>query len=167
MVLLRSRETMLLFQQAIPRLAPKQPHGHGLLCALLTNTQARQHTRPAACISSIRRGFTSTATCSKIQYPPRPKPPPDEEITEVYLKGSGPGGQKIVHLSLFLPAYSPSTPQLLCSPTPEQNQLRRPTQAHSDRHRHQMSGNALTLSKPQAGQGASGREDRRLAQWRK
>lgn len=40
--------------------------------------------------------FTTTATCQKIQYPPRPKPPPDEEITEVYLKGSGPGGQKIV-----------------------------------------------------------------------
>lgn len=28
--------------------------------------------------------------------PPRPKPPPDSEIEESYLKGSGPGGQKIV-----------------------------------------------------------------------
>ncbi|KAI1391231.1 RF-1 domain-containing protein [Hypoxylon trugodes] len=27
--------------------------------------------------------------------PPRPKPPPDEEIEESFLKGSGPGGQKI------------------------------------------------------------------------
>ncbi|OLN84993.1 putative peptide chain release factor-like protein, mitochondrial [Colletotrichum chlorophyti] len=27
--------------------------------------------------------------------PPRPKPPPDSEIEESYLKGSGPGGQKI------------------------------------------------------------------------
>ncbi|PFH57362.1 hypothetical protein XA68_15151 [Ophiocordyceps unilateralis] len=28
-------------------------------------------------------------------FPPRPKPPPDSEIQESYLKGSGPGGQKI------------------------------------------------------------------------
>ncbi|GAP89098.1 putative peptidyl-tRNA hydrolase domain protein [Rosellinia necatrix] len=28
-------------------------------------------------------------------FPPRPKPPPDEEIEESFLKGSGPGGQKI------------------------------------------------------------------------
>ncbi|KAL9471425.1 hypothetical protein ACSS6W_009366 [Trichoderma asperelloides] len=28
--------------------------------------------------------------------PPRPKPPPDSEIEESYLKGSGPGGQKIL-----------------------------------------------------------------------
>ncbi|KAL7625656.1 hypothetical protein AAE478_004876 [Parahypoxylon ruwenzoriense] len=27
--------------------------------------------------------------------PPRPKPPPEEEIEEAFLKGSGPGGQKI------------------------------------------------------------------------
>lgn len=40
--------------------------------------------------------FTTTATYRRVQYPPRPKPPPDEDITEVYLKGSGPGGQKIV-----------------------------------------------------------------------
>lgn len=45
-------------------------------------------------------GLTTTARCLKIQYPPRPKPPPDEDITEVYLKGSGPGGQKIVRLPL-------------------------------------------------------------------
>jgi hypothetical protein len=37
--------------------------------------------------------------------PPRPKPPPDSEIEESYLKGSGPGGQKIVRQS---PSY-PST----------------------------------------------------------
>ncbi|KAL2878143.1 hypothetical protein SGCOL_006674 [Colletotrichum sp. CLE4] len=29
------------------------------------------------------------------QMPPRPKPPPDSDIEESYLKGSGPGGQKI------------------------------------------------------------------------
>ncbi|ROV87491.1 hypothetical protein VMCG_10512 [Cytospora schulzeri] len=41
--------------------------------------------------------FTSTTSPQKklTQFPPRPRPPPEEEITEAYLKGSGPGGQKI------------------------------------------------------------------------
>ncbi|KAJ9143859.1 hypothetical protein NKR23_g6351 [Pleurostoma richardsiae] len=38
---------------------------------------------------------TSVARSKKVQYPPRPKPPPEEEILESFLKGSGPGGQKI------------------------------------------------------------------------
>ncbi|KAG7289599.1 hypothetical protein NEMBOFW57_005970 [Staphylotrichum longicolle] len=37
---------------------------------------------------------TSTATNLK-QLPPRPKHPPESEIEESFLKGSGPGGQKI------------------------------------------------------------------------
>ncbi|KAM7218239.1 RF-1 domain containing protein [Rhypophila decipiens] len=32
---------------------------------------------------------------SRKQMPSRPKPPPDSEIEESFLKGSGPGGQKI------------------------------------------------------------------------
>ncbi|KAK1972776.1 RF-1 domain-containing protein [Colletotrichum sublineola] len=35
------------------------------------------------------------AALKKHEMPPRPKPPPDSEIEESYLKGSGPGGQKI------------------------------------------------------------------------
>jgi hypothetical protein len=42
------------------------------------------------------------------QMPPRPKPPPEEEIEESFLKGSGPGGQKIVGQSLISYAYSRS-----------------------------------------------------------
>lgn len=42
------------------------------------------------------RAFTATAAALKLQPPPRPKLPPEEEITETYVKGSGPGGQKIV-----------------------------------------------------------------------
>lgn len=30
------------------------------------------------------------------KMPDKPKPPPEDEFTEVFLKGSGPGGQKIV-----------------------------------------------------------------------
>jgi hypothetical protein len=33
---------------------------------------------------------------SSKNLPPRPKPPPEDEIEESFLKGSGPGGQKIV-----------------------------------------------------------------------
>lgn len=42
--------------------------------------------------------FSTTSPDSKgaTRYPPRPKPPPEHEFTEVYLKGTGPGGQKIV-----------------------------------------------------------------------
>ncbi|KAF6841596.1 peptidyl-trna hydrolase domain protein [Colletotrichum plurivorum] len=55
----------------------------------------------------LSRGTTTTAApvvafstspsalVKKHQMPPRPKPPPDSEIEESYLKGSGPGGQKI------------------------------------------------------------------------
>ncbi|KAL7948986.1 RF-1 domain-containing protein [Trichoderma barbatum] len=39
--------------------------------------------------------FFSTFGALSKSLPPRPKPPPDSEIEESYLKGSGPGGQKI------------------------------------------------------------------------
>ncbi|KAK1482515.1 RF-1 domain-containing protein [Colletotrichum cuscutae] len=41
--------------------------------------------------------FTTSPSASlkRHQMPPRPKPPPDSDIEESYLKGSGPGGQKI------------------------------------------------------------------------
>ena len=37
------------------------------------------------------------------KLPQRPKPPPDSEIEESFLKGSGPGGQKIVRLTSPIP----------------------------------------------------------------
>ncbi|RYP09050.1 hypothetical protein DL764_001546 [Monosporascus ibericus] len=46
--------------------------------------------------SVVRRSFSGTATPQKHRnFPPRPKPPPESEIEESFLKGSGPGGQKI------------------------------------------------------------------------
>ncbi|KAF2966841.1 hypothetical protein GQX73_g6740 [Xylaria multiplex] len=47
-----------------------------------------------------RRDFNSTNNppllkISSKHLPPRPKPPPEDEIEESFLKGSGPGGQKI------------------------------------------------------------------------
>ncbi|KAI1463677.1 RF-1 domain-containing protein [Daldinia caldariorum] len=37
----------------------------------------------------------SPALFKNTNLPPRPKPPPEDEIEESFLKGSGPGGQKI------------------------------------------------------------------------
>ncbi|KAI6782456.1 uncharacterized protein J7T54_001313 [Emericellopsis cladophorae] len=42
-----------------------------------------------------RLAFTTAPKRWLKQLPPRPGPPPDSEIEEFYLKGSGPGGQKI------------------------------------------------------------------------
>ncbi|KAL2191893.1 hypothetical protein L209DRAFT_748621 [Thermothelomyces heterothallicus CBS 203.75] len=54
------------------------------------------HGRPAPIpIPELRRAFSTTAALKKKQLPPRPKPPPESEIEESFLKGSGPGGQKI------------------------------------------------------------------------
>ncbi|KAI1124528.1 RF-1 domain-containing protein [Nemania abortiva] len=48
----------------------------------------------------VPRLFTTTNNppllkISSKNLPPRPKPPPEDEIEESFLKGSGPGGQKI------------------------------------------------------------------------
>jgi hypothetical protein len=52
---------------------------------------------PARAIPRLHSFSTLGATVLK-NLPPRPKPPPDSEIEESYLKGSGPGGQKIVRI---------------------------------------------------------------------
>ncbi|KLP17558.1 polypeptide chain release factor [Fusarium fujikuroi] len=41
------------------------------------------------------RTFHNTSIFLAKALPPRPKPPPESEIEESYVKGSGPGGQKI------------------------------------------------------------------------
>ncbi|KAG8163680.1 hypothetical protein KVR01_006977 [Diaporthe batatas] len=52
---------------------------------------------PPYMIAAAAAPFSTTCPASKAatRYPPRPKPPPEHEFTEVYLKGTGPGGQKI------------------------------------------------------------------------
>ena len=64
--------------------------------------------KPAATISTAflhplandhyqRRTLATTPSLHKKtpQYPPKPRPPPDTDLDESFLKGSGPGGQKI------------------------------------------------------------------------
>ncbi|KAF3020949.1 hypothetical protein E8E14_006223 [Neopestalotiopsis sp. 37M] len=47
--------------------------------------------------ASASASFSTTPHPQKkpVNLPPRPPPPPDSEIDESFLKGSGPGGQKI------------------------------------------------------------------------
>ncbi|KAK3995073.1 peptide chain release factor-like protein [Cladorrhinum sp. PSN332] len=49
----------------------------------------------AASSPPLKTSFTFIRPISRTQLPPRPKPPPDSELEESFLKGSGPGGQKI------------------------------------------------------------------------
>ncbi|KAI1636388.1 RF-1 domain-containing protein [Biscogniauxia mediterranea] len=53
----------------------------------------------SSCSSQQTRPFRTSASPllgkGKTNLPPRPKPPPEHEIEESFLKGSGPGGQKI------------------------------------------------------------------------
>ncbi|KAF5631205.1 polypeptide chain release factor [Fusarium sp. NRRL 52700] len=51
-----------------------------------------RHSTPAALPI---RSFHNTCIFLAKALPPRPKPPPESEIEESYVKGSGPGGQKI------------------------------------------------------------------------
>jgi hypothetical protein len=70
--------------------------------------------RSRFCLSSFKHHVALASkpfTCTVVQgnnLPPRPKPPPDDEIEESFLKGSGPGGQKIVmpHILLVTSAYT-------------------------------------------------------------
>lgn len=68
-------------------------------------TIPRSRTRPAAPIRPRpwTSAFTTSASLPQKPNPPRPKPPPEEEIEEFFLKGSGPGGQKIVRLRALPP----------------------------------------------------------------
>ncbi|KAK3296910.1 RF-1 domain-containing protein, partial [Chaetomium fimeti] len=43
----------------------------------------------------LRSSFSTSSVANLKQLPPRPKHPPESDIEESYLKGSGPGGQKI------------------------------------------------------------------------
>lgn len=57
-------------------------------------------TRPSHIYSTITSRPSSFSASPPLlkntNLPPRPKPPPEEDIEESFLKGSGPGGQKIV-----------------------------------------------------------------------
>ncbi|KAJ4413735.1 hypothetical protein N0V82_008374 [Gnomoniopsis sp. IMI 355080] len=82
-------------------------------------------------LSAIGAFYTTTAIRRKVQYPPRPKPPPDDEITEVYLKGSGPGGQKINKTSSAVQLkHLPTGIVIKCQETRSRSQNRKLAREH-------------------------------------
>ncbi|CEJ80950.1 Putative RF-1 domain-containing protein [[Torrubiella] hemipterigena] len=76
---------------------------HFLRCIALRRTIPSIQTSCQPHSPLSQRWLSSTASASLSfssphnikQLPPRPRPPPEEEIEESFLKGSGPGGQKI------------------------------------------------------------------------
>ncbi|KAM3474555.1 hypothetical protein MY8738_007855, partial [Beauveria namnaoensis] len=46
-------------------------------------------------LTSRPRFLSTSPIMFQKPMPPRPAPPPDSELEESFLKGSGPGGQKI------------------------------------------------------------------------
>ncbi|KAJ0114939.1 hypothetical protein J7T55_004682 [Diaporthe amygdali] len=85
-------------------LKPLAPAGfartsHGLLRRTIagSNCSSSSSSSSSTSVFTAAAPFSTTSSDHKgaTRYPPRPKPPPDHEFTEVYLKGSGPGGQKI------------------------------------------------------------------------
>lgn len=125
------------------------------------------------------RPFTTTAALpknkpSKQNLPARPTPPPEDDIEEAFVKGSGPGGQKIVsyrpipHLlnpvvpSLGLhqhpsPRYQHNPPPPVLRPKyrnannpprKEQDKLRRPTKTPPNWHSSKVPSHALPLPEP-------------------
>ena len=53
-------------------------------------------------IGSPVRGIAATSSAWAKKMPDRPQPLDESEFTEAFLKGSGPGGQKIVSLLFYL-----------------------------------------------------------------
>lgn len=121
---------------------------------------------PAAAPPSVLATFTTSAPRDAKPMPARPKPPPEDEIEEFYLKGSGPGGQKIVRLPSIItfppgalnalsrplkPSFSlPFAPTMqLTAKHTEQDQLGRPAAPRADGHRGQVAGDAIARAEPQ------------------
>lgn len=84
------------------------------------------------------RALTTTALQRVKAMPRRPAAIPEEEFTEAFLCGTGPGGQKIVSAVpvRIQERFADSCPL-------EQNVLRSPAQASADGHRPQSSGDAV------------------------
>ncbi|KAF4338563.1 polypeptide chain release factor [Fusarium beomiforme] len=61
----------------------------------MTLLKLLRHIRYSATAALPIRTFHNTSFSLAKALPPRPKPPPESEIEESYVKGSGPGGQKI------------------------------------------------------------------------
>lgn len=122
------------------------------------------------------RTFTIISTRFAKALPPRPKPPPESEIEESYVKGSGPGGQKIVQApEPQEPSFSISTPhgsllviyQQRADLSPfitEQDKFRSAAQAYPYRNRRQVPSHPFSRPEPKARPGTPRSTGRRIPQ---
>ncbi|KAK1599720.1 RF-1 domain-containing protein [Colletotrichum navitas] len=89
----------LTLSTRLPRLAGAANANAFMRCRCVTARPAlqklrqQQHHHHLLLVAPF--SVSPSAALKKHEMPPRPKPPPDSEIEESYLKGSGPGGQKI------------------------------------------------------------------------
>jgi hypothetical protein len=63
---------------------------------LLSCAKRRPLLEYLAMTSTVRRGIAATSSAWAKKMPDRPPPVNEDDFTEAFLKGSGPGGQKIV-----------------------------------------------------------------------
>lgn len=143
------------------RSSTASPPSPATMRRLLARLPCANHNSLSA-VAAAARPFTAGAALAKSSLPPRPKPPPDADIEESFLKGSGPGGQKIVRPSRRRISQGPMLTSCFLVPV-EQDQLSRPAQAYSHRHRRQVAGHPLPQPEPQASPRAARPKGRRLA----
>lgn len=106
----------------------------------------------------LTRPFTSGNAVAAAQMPPR-LVLKEEDIEEAFLKGSGPGGQKIVRHSILRVFPWPFLTKVLKASV-EQDLVRRTVEAPSYRHRDQITGDQIALSKQKDCPAATRGEDR-------
>ncbi|KAF4624702.1 hypothetical protein G7Y89_g13466 [Cudoniella acicularis] len=66
-----------------------------MLQGILPIVHRRLFLENAARSHVVKRSITASAVQWLKKMPDKPAPPPEDEFTEAFLKGSGPGGQKI------------------------------------------------------------------------
>ncbi|KAI1111074.1 RF-1 domain-containing protein [Nemania sp. NC0429] len=97
---IRNHHTAILLSLALTGLG-LQSHVRKAASGSLINPSAQVPVPvPVLVPVTVPRRFSTTNNpplrkLSSKNLPPRPKPPPEDEIEESFLKGSGPGGQKI------------------------------------------------------------------------
>ncbi|KAK8100925.1 uncharacterized protein PG998_007670 [Apiospora kogelbergensis] len=81
----------------VPRLLSASPALSSSISSVFSQLwkPASIHSSPGCCHHRALLSTTPSLQKKTPQYPPKPCPPPAEDIDESFLKGSGPGGQKI------------------------------------------------------------------------
>lgn len=113
----------------------------------ISSTNLYRLTLPIRLLSTSIRHLTLPG--AHLNKKAKPLPPlaavPEKDLIETFLKGSGPGGQKIV---VILPPTVPSYHAEL-SLNPEQDRLCRTANAHPNWHCLEIAGDALEISEPE------------------